>query len=513
MNPASQSFATRATRACEPALVLLLPALLFAAAIWPATRFNDVDCFYHYKVAQLIGSGKPWVDIPWLPYTVLGQHGPDHHWLFHVLIAPFTWQKDDMAGLKVAIIVTASLVVPALYWLLRRWHVPHAWLFALLAVFGAQEATWRFEMLRAQNLSVVLACLFVYFLVRRRHFAVFILVWAFFNAYHGAVVTLPIFLCFFAWHWLNGRRLDLQPLIVYLAAVASALVLNPWFPKDVEYLMFHTLYKVPNHLGDNVGGEWLAYPLKHFLADNALLHGLELILLVQTARDLAEKKARLRQIPAETAVFVAMSGLMFIETLSSMRFIEYYAPFSAVSSGLLLRDIASRRQSPAADRPAVPRRLGRRHAAVALVSLLLLACMGRSLLRTPAQQVFDVAAYEPLAAYLEQNVPKGTLLFNSAWPDFPLLLWHTTDYPMANGLDAHYLAFGDAQRFELWFKVTQQHQFAYADMAHSIARSFNTRWMLVHSADRDLAQYLMASHQASLRFSYRYGWLFEIEAP
>lgn len=495
----------------EIALVVLLPLAFFAAAILPAEKYNDVDGFYHYRIAQLIAGGRPWVDIRWLPLTILGQDGPDHHWLFHVLIAPFTWVSDDILGFKMAIIVTAGLVTPALYWLMRKWQVPGAWLFALLALFGGFVVPWRFEMLRAQDLSLVLACFFVYFLVKQRHLAVMVLVWIFFNSYHGAAITVPITGCYLAWRWLAHRQASLPTLVVFPAAVALALVLNPWFPKDVEYILFHTLYKVPNHLGESVGAEWLAYPLKEFLIDNVLLHGIELILLLHTAQDILQKKLHVRKIPTETAVFVAMSLLMFFATLFSMRFIEYYVPFSAISSGLLWRDLALRRLSDPSGAGASLLQKNRHRAAAGAISLLLLICAGRNLLHTGTQQAFDVAAYRPLAEYLENNVPKGSLIFNSAWSDFPLLLWHTRDYPMVIGLDPHYLAYSDPQRFALWSKVTQLHQFEFPGMARSVAASFNTRWILVHTADHDLAQYLVDSRQAALRFTYQYGWLFEVE--
>jgi hypothetical protein len=501
-------------------LVFLLPLALFTAAILPATRFNDIDGFYHYKVAQLIGRGHPWVDIHWLPYTVLGQNGPDHHWLYHVLIAPFTWIGDDILGLKLVIIATASLIAPVLYGLLRGWRVPGAWLFALLALFGGLLVPWRFEMLRTQGVAVMLACAFTYCLVRRRHVATLLLTWVFFNTYYGAAITAPILLCFLAWSWFTGTP-ALRALGVYLAAVALALVLNPWFPGNVEYLLFHTIYntlhntvdKMPDHLWDMVGTEWLPYPLKDFLLDNALLHGLELILLLLSLQDLLQKKVRLRQLSAETVIFVAMSALLFGATLSSRRFIEYYAPFSALASGLLLRDLLASREAQAPDGLSFLLRGKGQLLAGGAAMLLLLAGMGRNLLLTPSQQIYDVSPYQPLARYLEEHVRKGSLIFNTAWSDFPQLFWYTTDYDMANGLDSRYLAYGDPQRFALWFKVTQLHQFDTPDMARTIAESFHTRWILVHRADHDLAQYLADSGQASLRFSYEYGWLFEVAGP
>src|SRR5687768_18221795 len=41
-------------------------------------RSPDFDGHYHLRVAYWIGHHGLWSDIPWLPFTVLGERGPDH---------------------------------------------------------------------------------------------------------------------------------------------------------------------------------------------------------------------------------------------------------------------------------------------------------------------------------------------------------------------------------------------------------------------------------------------------
>ena len=62
----------------------------------------DIDALFHYKVASLILRRGPWVDISWLPYTVLGEHGTDHQWFFHLLIAPLTAFGDSVHAVNAA---------------------------------------------------------------------------------------------------------------------------------------------------------------------------------------------------------------------------------------------------------------------------------------------------------------------------------------------------------------------------------------------------------------------------
>ena len=134
-----------------PLAVFLVSAAGLAAVILPASSLVTIDGYYHLKVAELIADRGPWVDIRWLPLTVLGEEGPDHHWLWHVLLVPFTWIPDPFVALKIATIVTAASVPALVTWLLVRLGVPWPWLFGLLAIGGAAVMPGRLAMLRAQN--------------------------------------------------------------------------------------------------------------------------------------------------------------------------------------------------------------------------------------------------------------------------------------------------------------------------------------------------------------------------
>jgi hypothetical protein len=95
-----------------------------------------------------------WSDIPWLPFTVLGDHGPDHRWLWRVALLPFAWLDDAQALMRRAAFngaVTLAVVAVVMRWL----GVPAAPLFAVLAVTAGALMPMRLLMLRTQNAGLV----------------------------------------------------------------------------------------------------------------------------------------------------------------------------------------------------------------------------------------------------------------------------------------------------------------------------------------------------------------------
>ena len=106
----------------------------------PAICCGDFDGYYHIKWARLL-----WENMrarhffppafTWLPLTTLNPHDyVDHHYLFHLLLIPFTWFRDLQTGAKVAAVIFASVAVFSCYWLIVRYEIRYRliWLLALL---------------------------------------------------------------------------------------------------------------------------------------------------------------------------------------------------------------------------------------------------------------------------------------------------------------------------------------------------------------------------------------------
>jgi hypothetical protein len=120
-------------------------ALSIGAVFWwlqfslPSICCGDFDGYYHIKWSQLLWQGLRSGHFPpaftWLPLTTLNpSQYADQHFLFHLLLIPFTWFSDLRLGAKVAAALFGAAAVFSLYWLVLRYRVryPMLWLLALL---------------------------------------------------------------------------------------------------------------------------------------------------------------------------------------------------------------------------------------------------------------------------------------------------------------------------------------------------------------------------------------------
>src|ERR1700741_3362599 len=114
------------------AFVLILAVMGWIEFGGPAILDNDG--YYHIRWAAMLREN--WPHLPAfkaLPLTTLDeQHYVDHHYLFHVLLIPFTF-GDLRMGAKIAAVVFSSLGIVSLFALLVVYQDRYRWLW-LLAV-------------------------------------------------------------------------------------------------------------------------------------------------------------------------------------------------------------------------------------------------------------------------------------------------------------------------------------------------------------------------------------------
>jgi hypothetical protein len=81
---------------------------LFAIVQFATPNLAGNDGYYHIKLAQIMGVRGLLPPFGWLPLTVLNAEAfVDHHFLYHVLLIPFTL-GDLREGAK-----WASIILPA----------------------------------------------------------------------------------------------------------------------------------------------------------------------------------------------------------------------------------------------------------------------------------------------------------------------------------------------------------------------------------------------------------------
>lgn len=441
----------------------------------------SVDVFYHFVVAEEIRSQGLWADIPWLPFTVLGEAGTDHHWLFHLLIVPFTWLDDRILGLQLSVVLLAVLALAVVHHLFRRLAIPHPFLFAALAMSASLDLPGRFLMLRAQTLALVLFLL-AFLLARDRRYGALLLVsMLFMLSYHGALFVVAIAGLFVLVDLCLDRTLDARLGIAVGAGLLLGTLFSPWFPDNVEYLLFHVLFKGGNADPGLVGSEWVPPSLKELW-----LLSWPVFLLLAAAVGFyfyRHHRGAARRLGRDTLVALCLSAVYLVMYLGAVRFQEYHTPFTVLAAGLLLRDA---RLAPwPANRWLAP-------ALAALVALGLWLNLNLWQSRPKAQMLAATGFTQELG----RNVPAGSLLINSDWASFQQLVWWLPDYRFANGLDGNYLLYASPERFALWRQLSDGSGPQDDDYFEELRAAFDSPWLLMQTRAPGSAPALAAAQTA-----------------
>jgi hypothetical protein len=323
-------------------LELLATFVLSAGALgWSladAEGILGVDGYYHFRVAEQIVARGPWVDIHWLPFTVLGEEGPDHHWLFHILVTPFTLLGHTLTAVQCAAVFFAALIPTTLTWVCRRLAVPYALLFALLAFTSSAVLPGRYLMLRTHGLVLIFMALALVAMAKQRHLWLGLLAFAFMQFYHGAVILVPLAAIWLIVHWLTAKTFDSRIVVAVGSGLFLGLLLSPWFPDNVGYLLFHTVFKMGHAVMGLVGTEWYPTSWRRLLLESWPANLLLAAALV-AALSASWRSRPQRLLQPETFLFLIVALLFLVLYKRSWRFVDYYAPFACMAAGLALRDL------------------------------------------------------------------------------------------------------------------------------------------------------------------------------
>ena len=333
-------------RVTVPWRTLLVGAGLLAVfiALWATIHFSSPnlagnDGYFHIKFAQVMRQQGLVPAFTWLPLTILNAEAYyDHHFLYHVLLIPFTI-GDLTTGAKWSAIFFASLAFLMGWLLLRRQQMPYAALWAL-GFFAVSEAfLYRLSMIRVQAVSLLLLLLALHLLLPapprsnatdiepdtlyKRHRWLLPLAFVYTWLYDAFPLLLVMVVIYVLVTWLFDRKMRPAPLLYAGLGVGLGLLINPYFPNNIIFIVQHYLPKIVDvSAADiNVGNEWYPYTTWALVKNSG--PALVALLLGMFALALQE-----RRIDGTAAVLLFIALFFGALLLKSRRFIEYYPAFA-----------------------------------------------------------------------------------------------------------------------------------------------------------------------------------------
>jgi len=435
---------------------ITLPIVLFAiffigmAIIQFATPdMPDNDGFYHIKLAWLMRTQGLKPDFPYMPLSILNEKlFYDHHFLFHVALIPFTF-GDLRVGAKWAAVVFSAFAFLCVWYLFERQKISYSWLWAL-ALLGISDAfLYRMSITRAQSLSLAVLALGFIFLLEGKYKQLAIL--SFF--YVWMYDAFPLMIALAGLHLfavlLVERRLEYRPFLWTVGGVLAGLLINPYFPNNLIFTYHHLLPKLLDPTSLSVGNEWFPYDTGQLL--NNSLPSLIAFACAVLALGLTGKRIDLR------TTLALLSTLLFGYMLfKARRFIEYFPAFALIFTAFAWEPLLKRDTARSEIRVGVPSFL-KVNFGVILLILGVAWGIGKSIPATQGSisgsKPYDL--YQGAAAWLVQNTPEGSLIFQTDWDDFPRLFFYDTHNVYLAGLDPSYFQIYNPDLYDLWVSITR----------------------------------------------------------
>jgi hypothetical protein len=269
----------------------------------------------------------------------------------------------------------------------------------------------------------------------------------------------------------SERRFEWQPLTWTLAGVAAGLVINPYFPENVQLLVSHALMKVrATDYSVAVGNEWYPYESWDFFRNCFIAFA------AMFAGYIAFRWDERDEIQRALFFLVFSTGLLIVNA-RWRRFAEYWPPFAVLFAAFSWQPLLASARAKLNELPAnvlddLQPFLDRHERAetaegtkqqdlwrtgVASFIGLLLAI---SMLLTVYRETKEIAEsappeeYRAAAEWLRQNVPPGEIIFNTDWDDFPKLFYYDPTHAYITGLDPTYLYDRDRELSKLYEDIT-----------------------------------------------------------
>jgi hypothetical protein len=268
------------------------------------------------------------------------------------------------------------------------------------------------------------------------------------------------------------HRLELRPLLWVLSGTVAGLLLNPYFPHNLQLLYEHLKIKLTaSEFTTKVGQEWYPYDSWEFLGNSVV--ACVAMVVGYIAFDITERKRSHYPL-----FFLLFATALMIMTARWKRIAEYWPPFAVLFSAFAIqpwlegmRSIFTRLPTQVLEelQPFLdlqtslePEEEGNDlKDLVQTISLALIAVLlGLALFFNLSATVRDIADSKPHDYYkrgsewMRSNVSSPQTIFNTDWDDFPRLFYYDSSHNYVTGLDPTYLYDKNPTLSHLYERIT-----------------------------------------------------------
>ena len=437
---------------------------------------GDFDGYYHIKWSRIlwesIKAGKIAPTFQWLPLTTLNpKNYVDHHLLFHVIQIPFAIFKDPRLGAKISSVIFGSLAVISCYWFLIHYRIRYTlvWLVALLAC--SAPFLFRMNMAKAPPLAIIFLVIAIHLLFKKKYWPLIPLAFVFTLTYDMFVLLLMAVVFWVAVIGWTERRFEWRPLVWVCLGTIAGLVINPYFPHNLQLLYEHLNIKLTaSDYNTKVGSEWYPYDSWEFIG-NSFVACVSMV-IGYIAFDPGDRKRAHYPL-----FFLLFSTALLLMTARWKRIAEYWPPFAVMFAAFSLQPWAEGTRSlltrlpnyVLAELEPFLDREGRIYSikntptdelvrtSIAGAVACLLAVVFVLNLRSTMKEIGTSEPhqyYRAGAIWMRANIPPHEIVFNTDWDDFPRLFYFDDSHYYVSGLDPSYLYDRNPDLSRLYDRIT-----------------------------------------------------------
>jgi hypothetical protein len=451
--------------------VLLVTATVVGFLVTATPGLHGYDGYFHIRYAEVLRTEGISRSFPWWQETFLRDHWADKDFLYHVLLIPFTI-GNLVTGAKVAAVVFASAAMGTVYLVLRALGatLPAAWSVGLLA--SSTMFVYRLGFTRPLVLAVALALAGTCAILKdnRR--------WAFACAaiYPHLHISFHLLPCIALVHDLHrevppGERRSHAVTAWTWAGAAAGALLSPFVPNNL-YLwwvqnvgVLRMAWSGPEAL--RLGAEILPGPSDQLLTYNVGVFFFFMLSIYFLAWRTGRPSPQARTLLVLSMIFLTL-------TLLSRRFIEFWAPFTALLAAVCVRDATSDLRGLVTRAPRL------RWVAAIVLSAAGVLLLARNALAAHEFVRADAGPeYAGSCEWMGANVPPGETIFHLDWDEFPQLFFFDPQLHYLVGLDPTFMYLTDPGRWQLWSDVAHGEA---EDLYAPIHETFHSQWVLADSA-------------------------------
>lgn len=453
--------------------VFAIVFIVFSAVQFSTESLMGNDTHLYIKLAEMTKNGGLIKEFPWLNATIMKENFTGFHFLYYILLIPFTFLGSLITAAKIASVFFLSLIFSVFYLVLKSLRLKFSlfWTFLLLA--GSGYFLFRMNMARPLNFSVIFTLIIFYSLIKKNSLLLFVssflFVWA-----HGSF-PLSIFLAsvFFAANYLYKKEIYYKSVLFSSFGIILGSIINPFFPNNLNYFNIYYLHPTPYSLTSQIA-EWQPLKLDMIFADAPILLALFIALSLVYVFGLVisiinkNKKNDLEEKTPENKIILfflfAASAIFFVGTLFQGRYIDYWVPFSVIFiafySELIYVEfvVKNDKLKKVAGKIKFPKIFSAEDAKITMACFLfiILGISARNKIGFVMNMSSDNNLYfntRETALWLKENTPDKSVVFNVNWGDFSKLFFYNSDNYYILGLDPKFLYLKSPEKYWLYSHI------------------------------------------------------------